>query len=83
MHEQIGLLRENALGDFRLMVQAISKDPAMLIYLDSVTNRKRHPNENYAREVMELFCLGEGNYNERDVVELAKCFTGWEIRRGK
>lgn len=74
-------LRTHALGHFREMVQSISKDPAMLIYLDSVSNRKAHPNENYARELMELFCLGEGNYTEKDVQELARCFTGWEIRR--
>jgi uncharacterized protein (DUF1800 family) len=74
-------LRARAVGDFRAMVHEISKDPAMLIYLDSISNRKAHPNENYARELMELFCLGEGNYTERDVQELARCFTGWEIRR--
>jgi len=74
-------LRNHALGHFRDMVQSISKDPAMLIYLDSASNRKAHPNENYARELMELFCLGEGNYTEKDVQELARCFTGWEIRR--
>ncbi len=83
MHQQNELLRTNALGDFAKIVQGISKDPAMLIYLDSITNRKAHPNENYAREVMELFCLGEGNYTEEDVVQLARCFTGWEIKRGK
>ncbi len=81
MYQQNELLRKFALGDFREMVQSISKDPAMLIYLDSVTNRKAHANENYARELMELFCLGEGNYTEIDVQELARCFTGWEIRR--
>jgi uncharacterized protein (DUF1800 family) len=81
MFQQNELLRKYALGDFRQLVQQISKDPAMLIYLDSVTNRKAHANENYARELMELFCLGEGNYSESDVQQLAKCFTGWEIRR--
>ncbi len=81
MYEQNRLLRRYALGDFRALAQEISKDAAMLIYLDSVTNRKAHPNENYARELMELFCLGEGNYSEKDVQELARCFTGWEIRR--
>jgi uncharacterized protein (DUF1800 family) len=81
MYEQNQLLRQHCLGDFRKMVHEISKDPAMLIYLDSVTNRKAHANENYARELMELFCLGEGNYTEADVQQLAKCFTGWEIRR--
>jgi uncharacterized protein (DUF1800 family) len=83
MFAQNRLLRRHALGDFGAMVQEISRDPAMLIYLDSTTNRKAHPNENYAREIMELFCLGEGNYTERDIQELARCFTGWEVRRKK
>ena len=83
MYNQNRLFRKFALGDFGGLTHAISRDPAMLIYLDSVTNRKAHPNENYAREVMELFCLGEGNYSEKDIQELARCFTGWEIRRGK
>ena len=81
MYTQNKLLRDNALGDFRDLAQGIAKDPAMLIYLDSVSNRKAHANENFARELMELFCLGEGNYTEADVQQLAKCFTGWEIRR--
>jgi len=81
MHTQNQLLRQNALGDFRNLAQGIAKDPAMLIYLDSISNRKAHANENFARELMELFCLGEGNYTEADVQQLAKCFTGWEIRR--
>jgi len=81
MYQQNKLLRQYALGDFRTMVHEVSKDPAMLLYLDSATNRKTHPNENYARELMELFCLGEGNYSEQDVQQLARCFTGWEIRR--
>ncbi len=83
MLEQNRLLRRYALGDFRQLVQKISRDPAMLVYLDSATNRRGHPNENYARELMELFCLGEGNYTEKDVQELARCFTGWEIKLGK
>jgi uncharacterized protein (DUF1800 family) len=83
MLDQNQLLRRNALGDFRQLVQSISRDPAMLIYLDSATNRKAHPNENFARELMELFCLGEGNYSEQDIRELARCFTGWEIKLGK
>jgi uncharacterized protein (DUF1800 family) len=83
MFEQNRLLREHALGDFRPLVRAISRDPAMLVYLDSATNRKAHPNENFARELMELFCLGEGNYSEKDVQELARCFTGWEIKLGR
>ena len=81
MFAQNRMLRRHSMSDFGAMVQEISRDPAMLIYLDSVTNRKAHPNENYAREVMELFCLGEGNYTERDIQELARCFSGWEVRR--
>jgi uncharacterized protein (DUF1800 family) len=80
MLEQNQLLRKHALGDFRTLVQGIARDPAMLIYLDSATNRKARANENFARELMELFCLGEGNYSEKDVQELARCFTGWEIK---
>lgn len=83
MYSQNRLFRQYALGDFGQLTHAIARDPAMLIYLDSVTNRKSHPNENFARELMELFCLGEGNYSEKDIQELARCFTGWEIRRGK
>jgi uncharacterized protein (DUF1800 family) len=77
------MLREHALGDFGAMVRGIARDPAMLLYLDSATNRKVHPNENFAREVMELFCLGIGHYTERDIQELARCFTGWEIQYGQ
>lgn len=83
MFEQNQLLRRNSLGSFSEMAHQIARDPAMLIYLDSATNRKAHPNENFARELMELFCLGEGNYSEQDVQELARCFTGWEVRREK
>jgi uncharacterized protein (DUF1800 family) len=83
MLNQNRLLRQHALGEFETLVQGISQDPAMLIYLDSTTNRKAHPNENYAREIMELFCLGEGSYTERNIQELARCFTGWQVRRKK
>ena len=83
MLKQNELLRANALGKLEPMVQGISRDVAMLIYLDSEENRKTRPNENYARELMELFCLGPGNYSEKDIKELARCFTGWEIHRGK
>lgn len=81
MQRQNDLLRRHALGDFAALTLEVSRDPAMLTYLDSATNRKAHPNENYARELMELFCLGEGNYSEHDVRELARCFTGWGVRR--
>jgi uncharacterized protein (DUF1800 family) len=83
MFQQNKLLRTQALGDFRQLVHEVARDPAMLIYLDSATNRKGHPNENFARELMELFCLGEGEYSEKDVQELARCFTGWEIKQNK
>lgn len=83
MWNQNQLLREHALGNFGDLAMKISHDPAMLIYLDSAINRKAHPNENFARELMELFCLGEGNYSEKDVLELARCFTGWEIKNKK
>ncbi len=83
MWQQNQLLRRHALDNFGELMQAIAQDPAMLIYLDSAINRKAHPNENFARELMELFCLGEGNYSERDVQELARCFTGWEIKNEK
>jgi uncharacterized protein (DUF1800 family) len=80
MQQQNDLLRNNATGSFQEMVQSISSDPAMLIYLDSASNRKTHPNENFSRELMELFCLGEGHYSEGDIRELARCFTGWEVK---
>ena len=83
MLNQNRLLRQHALGQFEPLVQGISRDPAMLIYLDSTTNRKAHPNENYAREILELFCLGEGHYTEQDIQELARCFTGWQVKRKK
>jgi uncharacterized protein (DUF1800 family) len=77
------MLRRGCLGRFDELAQNISRDPAMLLYLDSATNRKQHPNENYARELMELFCLGLGNYTEKDIREVARCFTGAEVRNGK
>ena len=75
------LLRKHALGKFAPFVQAISRDPAMLLWLDAATNRKIRPNENYARELMELFCLGVGHYTENDIKEVARAFTGWEVVR--
>ena len=82
MFQQNELFRKNAHGKFEELVRGIARDPAMLIYLDSATNRKIHPNENFAREVMELFALGVGNYSEQDIQQLARCFTGWEIQYG-
>ncbi|TCV85915.1 DUF1800 domain-containing protein [Sulfurirhabdus autotrophica] len=81
MYQQNVLLRKYALGNFGDLLHAISIDPAMIIYLDNVSNRKNQPNENFAREVMELFTLGEGGYSEQDVKEAARAFTGWSLDR--
>lgn len=81
MLKQNQLLRRLALGNFRELVQYIAKDPAMLIYLDNSSNRKGSPNENFARELLELFTLGEGHYTETDIKEAARSFTGWTINR--
>ena len=79
MWQQNELLREHAFGNFGLMVKAISRDPAMLVWLDTRESKKDHPNENFAREVMELFTLGIGNYTEADVQNGARAFTGYRI----
>lgn len=77
MQEQNNLLRMHALGNFKKMLLAVAKDPAMLIYLNNQQNKKAHPNENFARELLELFTLGEGHYSEKDIKEAARAFTGW------
>ncbi len=79
MYLQNRLLRQHALANYDVMLKAVSKDPAMLIWLDGRVNRRGSPNENYARELMELFSMGPGNYTERDVREAARAFTGWNI----
>ena len=76
-------LRPHARGPFAEMVKAVSRDPAMLVYLDSTSNRRIRPNENYARELLELFCLGVGHYSEADIKEVARAFTGSEVRAGR
>jgi uncharacterized protein (DUF1800 family) len=81
MYRQNVTLRANALGHFGDLLHAIARDPAMVIYLDNAQNRKGAPNENFAREVMELFTLGEGNYSEQDIKEAARAFTGWSVDR--
>ena len=81
MAAQNQLLRRHALERFGPMLHAVSRDPAMIVYLDGASNRKGSPNENFAREVMELFTLGEGNYTEQDIKEAARAFTGWSIDR--
>jgi uncharacterized protein (DUF1800 family) len=79
LYRQNALLRSHALGNFAELLRAVARDPAMLIYLDNAASRKEQPNENFARELMELFTLGEGNYSERDVKEAARAFTGWSV----
>jgi uncharacterized protein (DUF1800 family) len=81
MYRQNALLRSEALGNFATLLHAIAKDPAMLVYLDNAGSRRQAPNENFAREVMELFTLGEGHYGEQDVKEAARAFTGWSLDR--
>jgi uncharacterized protein (DUF1800 family) len=80
---QINLFRQFALGRFPALLSAVTRDPAMLIWLDNRANAKAHPNENYAREVMELFALGLGNYTEDDVKEAARAFTGWTLDKNQ
>lgn len=78
--EQNQLFRANALGNFKDLTKAISRNPAMIYYLDGEANHKGAANENYARELMELFTIGIGNYTEQDVREAARAFTGWGLR---
>ncbi|KVA03177.1 hypothetical protein WI41_23995 [Burkholderia latens] len=79
MAAQHALFRREALGNFGTLLHAVAKDPAMLQYLDGASNRKGRPNENFAREVMELFTLGEGHYTQHDVTEAARAMTGWSV----
>ncbi|MEZ5013131.1 MAG: DUF1800 domain-containing protein [Chitinophagales bacterium] len=82
MQVQNNTLRKHAIGNFGKMLHAISKDQAMIVYLNNQQNKKDHPNENFAREVMELFTLGEGNvYTEKDIKEAARAFTGWTVNK--
>ncbi len=75
--ELLQTIRENALGNFKDMLRAVSKSPSMISFLNNQQNRKKKPNENFAREVMELFTMGRGNYTETDIKEAARAFTGW------
>lgn len=85
MWRQQQLFRSHALGSFANLLHGIAKDPAMLVYLDAANSRREAPNENFAREVMELFTLGEasqgGGYTEQDIKEVARSFTGWSVDR--
>ncbi len=73
----LNIIRKNALGNFKDLLLEISQAPAMLNFLNNQQNKKDHPNENFAREVMELFTMGRGNYTEKDIREGARAFTGW------
>ena len=75
--ELLQLIRENALGNFKDILRGVSKSAAMIQFLNNQQNKKQHPNENFAREVMELFTMGRGNYSENDIKEAARAFTGW------
>lgn len=79
MIRQNELFRAHALGKYNELLKAVGKDPAMMIYLNTVDSSAAHPNENYSRELMELFAMGEGNYTEDDVREGARAFTGWRF----
>jgi uncharacterized protein (DUF1800 family) len=81
MYRQNQIFRQDGAGDFTSLTGAVAQDPAMLRWLDADTNVAAHPNENFARELMELFTLGIGNYSETDVKEAARTFTGWSFDR--
>ena len=81
MWRQNELFRRQAAGNWLQLLVEVAKDPAMLIWLDQAQSRKGHPNENFSREVMELFTLGEGHYTEKDVTESARALTGWSLNR--
>lgn len=79
MLKQLELFQREGLGDFRTLLIGVAQDPAMLAFLDAAVNVKGSPNENFAREIMELFTMGVGNYSEQDIREAARAFTGWNF----
>ncbi|MBX9945138.1 MAG: DUF1800 domain-containing protein, partial [Reyranella sp.] len=81
LFRQNALFRREALGNYATLLKEVARDPAMLIYLDGMRNVARQPNENFARELLELFTLGEGRYGEADVKAAARAFTGWSVDR--
>jgi uncharacterized protein (DUF1800 family) len=83
MAAQVDLFRALGPGPFGALLAAVARDPAMIRWLDGNTNRARHSNENFARELLELFCLGVGHYTERDVLEAARAFSGWHEQDGR
>ena len=78
---QNDLFRRHAFGSFKALTQEVLMDPAMMLYLDTQSSKKEKPNENFAREVMELFTLGEGHYEENDILQAARAFTGYQLNR--
>src|SRR6202008_5177976 len=78
---QVEMFRHNALGNFRDLLVEIAKDTAMLVWLDGRTNTRARPQENFGREIMELFTMGVGHYTEADVYAAARVFTGWNLNR--
>ena len=83
LYQQNSLFREKGYGMWSDLVLGVAQDPAMLLYLDGAKSRAEAPNENFARELFELFTLGEGNYTEKDIQESARAFTGWGIGADK
>jgi hypothetical protein len=81
LFRQNALFRREALGNYATLLRAVARDPAMLIYLDGRGSVARQPNENFARELLELFTLGEGQYGEADIKAAARAFTGWSVDR--
>ncbi len=79
LYRQNALLRRHALGNFAALLRGIARDPAMLVYLDNARSRRQAANENFARELLELFTLGEGRYTEADLKQAARAFTGWSV----
>jgi uncharacterized protein (DUF1800 family) len=80
---QYELMYRHALGNFGVLLREMSKDPAMMVWLDTRASKKGNPNENYARELMELFSLGIDHYTEKDIREAARAFTGWDVKASK
>ena len=79
LNEQIKMFRKHGLGSYRELLKKLARDPAMLYWLDNTENHKKAPNENWGRELLELFSMGAGNYSEEDVYECSRAFTGWTV----
>jgi uncharacterized protein (DUF1800 family) len=80
MRDQVQMFREYGMGNYRELLVRLARDPAMIHWLDNDENHRDAPNENWGRELLELFPLGVGNYTEKDVFECSRAFTGWTIK---